>query len=116
DCEGLAMSVEVDWTFRAMGSEVRLLIGRPLLASAPAPAQIAERERAIVLDFARRLSRFLPDSELTVFNRDPRQEVPASGLLRAAVSAGLWAAERSGGLVDPTLVRELERSGYAESL
>ncbi len=110
------MSVEIDYTFHAMGSDVRLLIGRPLLPSAPAPAQIAERERAFVLDFARRLSRFEPDSELNALNRDPRLEVPASALLRAAVTAGVWAAQRSDGLVDPTLVREIERCGYADSL
>jgi len=110
------MSAELDYTFHAMGSDVRLLVGRPLLPGAPDPEQIAQRERAFVLDFARRLSRFVSDSELTVFNRDPRHAVPASQLLRAAVTAGVWAAERSGGLVDPTLVRELERSGYAASL
>jgi FAD:protein FMN transferase len=110
------MSVELDYTFHAMGSDVRLLIGRPLLLSAPAPAKMAERERTFVLDFARRLSRFVPDSELTALNRDLRPEIPASRLLRAAVSAGLWAAERSDGLVDPTLVREIERSGYTDSL
>lgn len=110
------MSVELDYTFHAMGSDVRLLIGPPLLPSAPAPARIAERERAFVLDFAHRLSRFVPDSELTALNRDPRPEVPASGLLRAALRAGVWAAERSNGLVDPTLVHEIERCGYANSL
>jgi thiamine biosynthesis lipoprotein len=42
--------------------------------------------------------------------------VPASPLLRAAVGAALWAAERSGGLVDPTLLDDLERVGYSGSL
>ena len=110
------MSVEFDYTFHAMGSDVRLLIGPPLRPTAPAPARIMEREQAFVLDFARRLSRFVPDSELTALNRDPRTEIPASGLLRAAVSAGIWAAERSDGLVDPTLVRDIERCGYTNSL
>ncbi len=32
------------------------------------------------------------------------------------MSAGIWAAYRSGGLVDPTLVHALERSGYSSSL
>jgi thiamine biosynthesis lipoprotein len=36
-------------------------------------------------------------------------------LLRAAVAAGLWAAERSGGLIDPTLVGEIEAIGYGAS-
>ena len=31
------------------------------------------------------------------------------------MAAGLWAAERSGGLVDPTLLGDLERAGYVES-
>jgi FAD:protein FMN transferase len=109
------MSIELDYTFRSMGSEIRLLIGRPLLPNAAAPAKRAQVEHEFMLDFAQRLSRFDPGSELTALNHDPRAEVPASPLLRAAVRAGLWAAERSGGLVDPTLVRELERAGYRSS-
>ena len=42
--------------------------------------------------------------------------VPASPLLRRTVAAAHWAAERSGGLVDATLLGELERHGYAGSL
>jgi thiamine biosynthesis lipoprotein len=38
-----------------------------------------------------------------------------SSLLRAAVHAGVQAAGLSGGLVDPTLVHELEEAGYAHS-
>ena len=110
------MAGELDYTFLAMGSDVRLLIGRPLHPGAPPASQAADREREFVLAFAHRLSRFSPDSELSALNRDPRSRVAASALLRAAVSAGVWAANRSGGLVDPTLVRALERSGYSSSL
>jgi FAD:protein FMN transferase len=110
------MSFELDHTFHSMGSDIRLLIGPPLMASAAPPVERALIEQAFVLDFSRRLSRFNPTSELTALNQDPRTTVPASALLRAAVRAGLWAAERSGGLVDPTLVRELERVGYRSSL
>jgi thiamine biosynthesis lipoprotein len=110
------MSTELDYTFEAMGSEIRLLIDRPLLASAPPPLEAADRARAFMLEFSDRLSRFRSDSDLTVLNRDPRAVVGAPGLLRAAVRAGLWAAQRSGGLVDPTLVRELQASGYGHSL
>ena len=110
------MSVEHDTTFHSMGSDIRLLIGSPLLREALSPALAAERERAYVEDFAARLSRFREDSELTALNRDPRSRVPASALLRTAVRAGIWAAGRSGGLVDPTLAGELERIGYARSL
>jgi FAD:protein FMN transferase len=110
------MPTELDYTFHAMGSEVRLLIGPPLLPSAAPPLEAADRERDFVLQFARRLSRFDPDSELSQLNASQLVGVPASDLLRAAVSAGIWAAARSGGLVDPTLVDALERAGYATSL
>ena len=110
------MSHELDYTFAAMGSEVRLLIEPPLLPGLPPALEAADRERAFVWDFARRLSRFVPDSELSAFNRDPRRVVPASRLLRAAVGAGVWAAQRSGGLVDPTLGGALEAAGYVTSM
>ena len=41
--------------------------------------------------------------------------MPASSLVRDAVRAAVWAAERTGGLVDPTLVGELEEAGYEAS-
>lgn len=110
------MATELDYTFRAMGSDIRLLIGDRLLSGAPPPLEAAERERAFVWDFSDRLSRFRPDSELSRLNCTTRPVSPASQLLRAAVSAGLWAAQRSRGLVDPTLVRALERNGYDHSL
>ncbi len=106
------MSRGHDMTFRSMGSDVRLIIEAPLLASLPAPADAAQRERAYIEEAAARLSRFRPDSELCAFNADPASEVSASLLLRTAVGAGLWAAERSGGLVDPTLLGEIEAVGY----
>jgi thiamine biosynthesis lipoprotein len=110
------MASELDYTFRAMGSDVRLLIGDRLLANAPAALDAADRERAFVWEFSDRLSRFRPDSELSALNGDGRTTVPASPLLRAAVGAGIWAAERSVGLVDPTLVQALEQNGYDHSL
>jgi thiamine biosynthesis lipoprotein len=109
------MSSAHDTTFRSMGSDVRLIIEAPLLRASPAPAEAAGRERSFIEDFARRLSRFRPQSELCAFNADRLPEVPASLLLRTAVAAGLWAAERTDGLVDPTLVAEIERAGYESS-
>jgi thiamine biosynthesis lipoprotein len=110
------MQRQLDYSFASMGSQIRLLIGAPLLPGALAPLHAADRQRAFVLDFAARLSRFSPDSELTALNHDPRETVPASKLLRAAVNAGLWAAESTDGVVVPTLVGELERHGYDRSL
>jgi thiamine biosynthesis lipoprotein len=105
---------EHDVVFDAMGSHVRFLIGEPGPGMAPAPAA-AERARRFVTEFDAALSRFKPDSELCALNADPRGRVPASPLLREAVKAGLAAAERSGGLVDPTLADEIESAGYVAS-
>jgi FAD:protein FMN transferase len=101
--------------FDAMGSRIRIVAEAPLSASAPGPDAALAHARAWTEDFARRLSRFIPSSELSRMNADPRPVVPASALLRAAVGAGLWAAERTGGLADPTLVGALEAIGYRES-
>ena len=78
--------------------------------------EAAKKARRFLEDYERRLSRFRPDSELSALNRDRRSAVPASPLLRAAVRAAVWAAERTGGLVDPTLLPALRRAGYAASL
>jgi FAD:protein FMN transferase len=105
---------EHDVTFDAMGSHVRLLIGEPGPELPPA-AEAAERARAFVHEFDAALSRFKPGSELCALNADSRERVPASPLLRRAVAGGIAAAERSDGLVDPTLVGEIESAGYRDS-
>ncbi|HEY6887184.1 MAG TPA: FAD:protein FMN transferase [Solirubrobacter sp.] len=89
-----------DLTFDCMGTAVRLLTDQ------------ADECRAFLEHFDATLSRFRPDSELCRLNADPRAEVPVSPLLRAAVAAGLKAAELTNGLVDPTLVTHLEANGY----
>jgi thiamine biosynthesis lipoprotein len=109
------MSAEHDTSFRSMGCDVRLLIGAPGRRTHPPAGEAASRERAFVEAFAARLSRFDACSEVHALNADLRPEVPASLLLRTAVAAGLWAAERADGLVDPTLVGAMERAGYAAS-
>jgi thiamine biosynthesis lipoprotein len=109
------MSAAHDTTFHSMGSDIRLIVEAPLLRGLPSPAEAAACERRYIEDFARRLSRFRPDSELCALNAERSQEVKASLLLRTAVTAGRWAAQRSGGLVDPTLVDEIEAVGYESS-
>ena len=103
-----------DLAFDSMGCEIRILVGEPLPGSPPADFA-AERGRAFITRFDTALSRFREDSELTALNEDPRSEVPASQLLRRAVKAGLWAAERTDGLVDPTLLGAIVAAGYSES-
>jgi thiamine biosynthesis lipoprotein len=101
----------VDHAFRALGTQARLILDEAP-GTEPA-AQLLERALAWLAAFDRCASRFRPDSELTALNADPRAAVPASPLLRTTVEAGLWAARRTGGLVDPVLADALERAGYA---
>jgi thiamine biosynthesis lipoprotein len=96
-------------SFTCMGCEMRLLAD-----GADDGAIHAARDLLDAIDA--RLSRFRSGSELSRLNADPRPTVPASPLLRAAVGAALWAAERTRGLVDPTLLGALERHGYTGSL
>jgi FAD:protein FMN transferase len=98
-----------DLTFTCMGCDMRLLadgVDGPAVRDA----------RALLDSIDAQLSRFHADSELSRLNADPRPVVAASPLLRAAVGAALWAAERTRGLVDPTLLGDLRRAGYTESL
>jgi thiamine biosynthesis lipoprotein len=103
--------IEHETVFDAMGSQVRLVIGAPD-GDEDSAVRTADRERRFVADFAAALSRFDPESELSALNADPRQVVPASELLRAAVRAGTASARLSRGLVDPTLLGEIESAGY----
>jgi thiamine biosynthesis lipoprotein len=98
---------EHEQTFACMGTRGRLVC---------ADGAGLEDGRAWLTAFDVRLSRFRAGSELCALNDDPRHAVPASALMRAAVGAGLWAAERTGGLVDPTVLPALRRAGYTRSL
>ena len=83
-----------------------------------------EREAAASLRLARRallgwhgqFSRFEARSELSLLNADPRTTVPVSPMMRRVVDAALLGGAGTRGLVDPTLVEEIERAGYANDL
>jgi thiamine biosynthesis lipoprotein len=64
----------------------------------------AGRVLARVGRWAGRLSRHLPESELSLLNADPRPAVHVGPTLAAALRAGIDAGEASGGLVDVTLL------------
>ncbi len=81
--------------------------GAPLRAIAAA---------SFLLECHRRLSRFLHGSELSRLNSDPRETVPVSPLMADFLGAVRRAGERSGGLVDATLLPALRDAGYASSI
>jgi FAD:protein FMN transferase len=63
-----------------------------------------------------RFTRFSPDSELWRLNADPRTTVPVSPIMARFAQAVVDAARWSGGLVDATLLDDLETAGYARDL
>jgi thiamine biosynthesis lipoprotein len=72
--------------------------------------------RARLLDWHDRFSRFDPGSELSRLNADPRSEVPVTPEMAGLAAAAIAAAEQTGGLVDATLVDEIEAAGYTGDL
>lgn len=94
--------------FRSMGSDILGVIDAEPMATTrrleSLPGWFHERES--------RLSRFLPDSELSRLNGASGRAFPASPVLWEAVGAALEAARWSEGLVTPTVLEALEQAGY----
>ena len=103
-----------DERFASMGGEARVRLESDNLPPAELERHAATIQ-ALLDDAQSTLSRFRADSELSALNRDPRPAVPASPLMRQLARAARWAGARSGGLVDATLLNELEDRGYAAS-
>ena len=101
-------ATEHDHRFRVFGTDVRVLV------NAPTPFD-ALRVHALFQRLHRTLTRFDPGSELSLLNARAGTEVAVSPLLLRAVEAALRAARASDGLVDPTLLDDLERAGYTGS-
>jgi thiamine biosynthesis lipoprotein len=108
-------STELDRRIELFGTEVRLLVGPPTPRRAPGSQVAAVAVEQLLRRHHALLSRFDPDSELSRLNADPREVVAVSAILEAALRAALQAAELTDGLVDPGLLGELERAGYASS-
>ncbi len=99
--------------FECFGGSVSVAVFGP---SSMRPEDAVAAAEARLLAAHGQLSRFLSDSDLNRLNRDPRASVPASPLLLKLASAVREAGELSGGLVDATLLREIEAAGYRDSM
>jgi thiamine biosynthesis lipoprotein len=78
--------------------------------------QAARQVRRRLIHWHTRFSRFEPDSELSRVNADPRSRLRVTGTMASLAEAVVWAAEETGGLVDSTLVPQLESAGYLTDL
>jgi thiamine biosynthesis lipoprotein len=79
-------------------------------------AGAARRARRRLERWHHQFSRFEAHGELSRLNSDPRPTVPVTPFMARFVEAAVSAAAMTGGLVDPTLVTEIEHAGYVESL
>lgn len=104
----------VDESFAALGTRCRIVIESPVGAPESAPQALA-RVRRLIDEVDQRLSRFRPESDLSQLNRDPRETVPADPLVLDALATALTAADRSDGLLDPTILPALIEHGYART-
>jgi len=97
-------------TFSCFGSSATVIVMGAGPAGAPAAAAALARRR--LLAWHDQFSRFESASELCALNDDPRETVPVSPVMRRLIEAILEGARISGGLVDATLVGEIEHAGY----
>jgi thiamine biosynthesis lipoprotein len=104
----------IDHRFRCMGSEARVRLESAEVEESELE-RLAAQVRSLLEDAERRLTRFDAASELSRFNAEPRPVVPAPPLVARLARATAWAGAASGGLVDATLLGELEDAGYAAS-
>ena len=103
---------ESNETFPCFGSTATVLVSGAGPGGPPSVAATLAKRR--LLEWHRQFSRFEPGSELSALNADPAETVPVSPVMARLIAAILEGARISGGLVDSTLVGEIERAGYEE--
>jgi thiamine biosynthesis lipoprotein len=101
--------------FELFGSHVRVLVGATMDANGRSTELAAMEVEAMLRGLHRELSRFDPVSALSRLNADPEAEVRTTHSVALLVEAARRAAIESDGLVDASLIADLERVGYAES-
>ena len=101
---------EAQLSFRCFGGSAAVLV-----MGNGAEAR-AEETRQRLGRWHDRFTRFDPASELSQVNAATSAHVRVTPIFARFVLDALAAAKETGGLVDPTLVGELERAGYASEL
>ncbi len=109
----MSAGAEATRSFACFGGRCAVYVGGD---SSGSPEDAARAARQTLLGWHERFSRFLATSELSLLNGDSRRTVPASALMCRLALAVSDAGEVTDGLVDATLVGELERAGYAGQL
>lgn len=104
----------VERRFRAMGSEVHLVVAPGALGAAEVD-RLLDGAEARVGALEQRWSRFRPDSELSRLNAGGAGPQPVSGETAAVLALALEGWERTAGRFDPTVHDALVAEGYDRS-
>jgi thiamine biosynthesis lipoprotein len=94
--------------FQAMGCSMAALLDH----EGPQALKLLEQVPGWFEEWEQVLSRFRPDSDLNRLNRSAGKEFPAGATLIEVIRVALEGARWTGGLVDPTIRKSLETSGY----
>ncbi|HWH11675.1 MAG TPA: FAD:protein FMN transferase [Solirubrobacteraceae bacterium] len=97
-------------TFTCFGGNSNVLVEGAGPAGTPAEAVTTATDQLLI--WHAQFSRFKTESELGMINRDPRERFPVSPTMAAFVQAVVDSASRTGGLVDATLLDQIEEVGY----
>jgi FAD:protein FMN transferase len=95
--------------FACFGSRCTVIVADARVSDAKGAVAQARRR---LLQWHGQFSRFEAGSELTRLNNARAETVAVSPMMRRIVEAAIEAAGATGGLVDPTLVGEIEQAGY----
>ncbi len=93
-------------SFHAMGTTI------VVIAAERALTQALTATRDLFIEWESALSRFLPESELSLLNAAAGFRVPVSALLLSTLRAALDAARATRGVFDPTMLQRMLEIGY----
>ncbi|MDO8691618.1 MAG: FAD:protein FMN transferase [Dehalococcoidia bacterium] len=105
---------ETSLFLRAMNTDVMVAVSAGAGRQTEAQAALRDIETLFAL-VGSTISRFSPDSELSSLNRAGGRPFAASPTLFSCVGRALAAARATGGLFDPTVLKDLLRAGYDRS-
>lgn len=97
-------------SFECFGGTCAVLVG------GAGGREVAQAARELLLAWHDRFTRFDPRSELSRLNADRRARIPGTPMMGRLAAAVADAAALSGGLVDATLLDEIETAGYRDDL
>src|SRR5207244_3164987 len=101
-------AMEAETRFRAMGSDVHVIVVGGSLS-------LLETARDLVEDLEARWSRFRPHSEVSQLNEHAGSPVPVSSETVALVLRAVEGARITDGRYDPTVLGAVLRAGYDRS-